>query len=185
MLAATDIPWRLDAATLSCFERRVYTALPDLSARMKIFETTVGPTNCNLMPADWKESGELTEGYSGSDINAVVKDARMQPLREISSVTHFRKLTVSSSLLPFIPISISAPSTLSHKTQVISDGRDLFTPCSPSDEGTIETTPTYDDSRSFLGRPVRLEDFVKAVQPSRRAVSVEDIVRIEKWTQTA
>jgi SpoVK/Ycf46/Vps4 family AAA+-type ATPase len=40
VLAAIDIPWRLDAATLSCFERRVYTALPDLYARMKIFSWT-------------------------------------------------------------------------------------------------------------------------------------------------
>jgi SpoVK/Ycf46/Vps4 family AAA+-type ATPase len=40
--------------------------------------------------------GQRTEGFSGSDINTVVKDVLMQPIRLLRDATHFRKVRPAS-----------------------------------------------------------------------------------------
>lgn len=78
VLGATNIPWQLDAAIRRRFQRRVHISLPDLPARTKMFEISVGTTPCELTGADFRTLGELSEGYSGSDISIAVQDALMQ-----------------------------------------------------------------------------------------------------------
>ncbi|CAG8972601.1 hypothetical protein HYALB_00005370 [Hymenoscyphus albidus] len=79
VLGATNIPWQLDAAIRRRFQRRVHISLPDAAARTTMFEISVGTTPCDLTKADFKKLGELSEGYSGSDITIAVQDALMQP----------------------------------------------------------------------------------------------------------
>ncbi|CZR64224.1 probable vacuolar sorting protein VPS4 [Phialocephala subalpina] len=82
VLGATNIPWQLDAAIRRRFQRRVHISLPDLPARTKMFEISVGSTPCELTGADYRKLGELSEGYSGSDISIAVQDALMQPVTD-------------------------------------------------------------------------------------------------------
>lgn len=98
ILGATNIPWQLDAAIRRRFQRRVHISLPDLPARMKMFEICVGSTPCELKPEDYRTLGKLSEGYSGSDIAIAVQDALMQPVRKIQTATHYKKVrsTLSS-----------------------------------------------------------------------------------------
>jgi vacuolar protein-sorting-associated protein 4 len=86
VLGATNIPWQLDAAIRRRFQRRVHISLPDLPARTRMFELSVGSTPCDLTPADYRKLGEISEGYSGSDIAIAVQDALMQPVRKIQKV---------------------------------------------------------------------------------------------------
>lgn len=95
VLGATNIPWQLDAAIRRRFQRRVHISLPDLPARTKMFELAVGTTPCALTAADYRKLGELSEGYSGSDISIAVQDALMQPVRKIQTATHYKKVCVS------------------------------------------------------------------------------------------
>ena len=183
VLGATDTPWRLDPATLSCFEQRVYTALPDLGARTKKFKTAFKPTDCDLMPADYRVLRELSEGYTGNDISTIIQDALLQPVRELSSATHFQKVIISFFLTSPPHSSPSFP--FAHKAQVISDSRALFIPCFPVSHGGIEMDVTDVDSESLIARPARLRDFVRAVKASRRTVPVDDNESFEKWTLTA
>ncbi|CAG8950933.1 hypothetical protein HYFRA_00003150 [Hymenoscyphus fraxineus] len=81
VLGATNIPWQLDAAIRRRFQRRVHISLPDAAARTTMFEISVGTTPCDLTKADFKKLGELSEGYSGSDITIAVQDALMQPVQ--------------------------------------------------------------------------------------------------------
>jgi vacuolar protein-sorting-associated protein 4 len=92
ILGATNIPWQLDAAIRSRFQRRVHISLPDLAARMKMFELAVGTTPCELKQPDFRKLAEMSEGYSGRDITIVVQDALMQPVRKIQSATHYKKV---------------------------------------------------------------------------------------------
>ena len=94
VLGATNIPWQLDAAIRRRFQRRVHIALPDLPARTRMFELAVGSTPCELGAADFRKLGELSEGYSGSDISIAVQDALMQPVRKIQTATHYKKVCV-------------------------------------------------------------------------------------------
>jgi hypothetical protein len=45
-----------------------------------------------ITDADFQELGMRTEGFSGSDVNVVVKDVLMQPIRMLREATHFRKV---------------------------------------------------------------------------------------------
>ncbi|KAJ8063580.1 hypothetical protein OCU04_007449 [Sclerotinia nivalis] len=92
VLGATNIPWQLDAAIRRRFQRRVHISLPDLPARTKMFEISVGTTPCELVASDYRKLGELSEGYSGSDISIAVQDALMQPVRKIQTATHYKKV---------------------------------------------------------------------------------------------
>ncbi|KAI1006390.1 Vacuolar protein sorting-associated protein 4 [Podosphaera aphanis] len=156
VLGATNIPWQLDAAIRRRFQRRIHISLPDLPARSKMFEISVGSTPCELTGADFRRLGELSEGYSGSDISIVVQDALMQPVRKIQMSTHYKKVMV--------------------------EGVEKLTPCSPGDSGAIEMTWTEVDSDKLLEPPLTLKDFVRAVKGARPTVSQEDIKRSEDWT---
>lgn len=39
---------------------------------------------------EFEELGRRTEGFSGSDINVIVKDVLMEPIRKTQEATHFR-----------------------------------------------------------------------------------------------
>jgi vacuolar protein-sorting-associated protein 4 len=65
ILGATNTPWVLDEAIRRRFERRVYIPLPDLSARMQVFKTSIGTgTRHTLSDVDFKQLAASTDGLS-------------------------------------------------------------------------------------------------------------------------
>ncbi|QIX00595.1 hypothetical protein AMS68_006112 [Peltaster fructicola] len=157
ILGATNIPWQLDAAIRRRFQRRVHISLPDQPARMRMFELAVGSTPCNLSSEDYKKLSHLSEGYSGSDISIAVQDALMQPVRKIQTATHYK--------------------------QVVVDGQEKLTPCSPGDAGAMEMNWTEVETEQLQEPPLQYKDFVKAIHASRPTVSQEDLVRNSEWTK--
>lgn len=81
VLGASNVPWELDPAIRRRFEKRIYIPLPDIQARMTQFKIRLGKTPNNLSEDDFRNLAEHTEGYSGSDITVVVKEAMMMPIR--------------------------------------------------------------------------------------------------------
>ena len=158
VLGATNIPWQLDSAIRRRFERRIYIPLPDVAARTKMFEINVGETPCSLTKEDYRNLGQMTDGYSGSDIAVAVKDALMEPIRKIQGATHFRDISDDP------------------------DHRKL-TPCSPGDEGAIEMSWT-DIEADELEEPVlTIKDFLKAIKNTRPTVNEEDLKKQEDFTK--
>ncbi|KAF8174732.1 P-loop containing nucleoside triphosphate hydrolase protein [Pholiota molesta] len=100
VLGATNIPWHS-------------TTPSSVEARRRMFEIH-----------DYRVLADRTEGYSGSDISIVVRDALMQPVRKVISATHFKLVDV--------------------------EGTRKWTPCSPGDpeaqEKTCSTRPTVTES---------------------------------------
>ncbi|KAK8453688.1 hypothetical protein SEVIR_5G327000v4 [Setaria viridis] len=94
VLAATNLPWELDAAMLRRLEKRILVPLPEAEARQAMFEELLPETTSKLEVA-YDVLVEKTEGYSGSDIRLVCKEAVMQPLRRLMSV-----LEASNELVP-------------------------------------------------------------------------------------
>ena len=76
------------------FERRIFIPLPDEQARTKMFQLNVGETPNNLTHKEFKQLGEMTEGYSGSDIAIAVRDALMEPIRKLRMATHFKPVSL-------------------------------------------------------------------------------------------
>ncbi|CAM6044576.1 unnamed protein product [Sphagnum compactum] len=91
VLAATNLPWQLDSAMLRRLEKRILVPLPDPEARRAIFEELLLPQSNGAveLPLDAMVKG--TEGYSGSDIRIVCKEAAMRPLRRIMAVLEKRE----------------------------------------------------------------------------------------------
>jgi vacuolar protein-sorting-associated protein 4 len=89
VLGATNVPWELDPAMRRRFEKRVYIPLPEAQARSIIVKNSIGDTPNNLTEEDFSEVGVLTEGYSGSDISVVVREALMEPLRKCQIAKQF------------------------------------------------------------------------------------------------
>jgi len=89
VLAATNEPWELDCFIRKRFERRIYIPLPEESARKKIFKLHLGNTPSSLTEEDLEILAEYTEGYSGSDISSLVKDALMEPIRKCRAAKNF------------------------------------------------------------------------------------------------
>jgi len=83
-IGATNIPWEIDSAFRRRFERRIYVPVPDIEARAKVFE--INSKGISLADdVDFKTLAELTEGFSGSDIANVCREAIFAPVRELDS----------------------------------------------------------------------------------------------------
>jgi vacuolar protein-sorting-associated protein 4 len=175
ILGATNIPWQLDAAIRRRFQRRIHISLPDLNARMKMFMLAVGSTPCELTQADYRHLAEISEEYSGSDISIAVQDALMQPIRKIQTATHYKKVRLPSHYLK--------ERLDSDMFQVMVDGEEKLTPCSPGDSGAVETSWTDVEAEKLLEPPLVLKDFIKAIRYSRPTVSKDDLDRNADWTE--
>ncbi|KAL5962698.1 Katanin p60 ATPase-containing subunit A-like 2 [Taenia solium] len=94
LLAASNIPWELDHAVLRRLEKRILVDLPNFDARKRMFENLLPPnqkpsrTGVPQLTAqiDYTQMAELTEGYSGSDIHLVCKEAAMNVVRKVFSI---------------------------------------------------------------------------------------------------
>ncbi|VEU22035.1 DEKNAAC103005 [Brettanomyces naardenensis] len=83
VLAATNLPWSIDEAARRRFVRRQYIPLPEESTRRVHLERLLSHQKHTLSESEMHELLQLTEGFSGSDITALAKDAAMGPLREL------------------------------------------------------------------------------------------------------
>jgi transitional endoplasmic reticulum ATPase len=82
VIAATNRPDIIDPAVLrpGRFDRRIYVPPPDLEARIKIVEikTADMPTDSSF---NTESVARRMEGYSGADIDSVVREAGINALR--------------------------------------------------------------------------------------------------------
>ena len=63
--------------------RRIYMPLPDDEARKAFIEYKLKDANSEMSDEDMTTLLQLTQGYSCADLNQVVKEAAMVPVREI------------------------------------------------------------------------------------------------------
>jgi transitional endoplasmic reticulum ATPase len=83
VIGATNRPDMIDPALIRSgrFDRLVYIGEPDVDGREQIFRIHTGDTP--LAPdVSLRELAELTQGYVGSDIESIAREAAIQALRE-------------------------------------------------------------------------------------------------------
>ncbi|CAI7568383.1 unnamed protein product [Penicillium glandicola] len=83
VLAATNMPWDIDEAARRRFVRRQYIPLPEHHVREQQLRKLISHQHHQLSDADIQVLVQVTEGFSGSDITALAKDAAMGPLRNL------------------------------------------------------------------------------------------------------
>ena len=153
VLGATNVPWELDNAIRRRFQKRIYIQLPDANARTGIFKLRGKKTKNNLTDQDYVTLGELSHGYSASDITILVNEALMMPVRKCQQGKYFKQTP---------------------------DGG--WTPCAPSDPAGKPMT-MMDMEPSLLRCPdVKMEDFMAALVRIKPSVNDKDIQDHIKWT---
>ncbi|OAJ40104.1 hypothetical protein BDEG_23877 [Batrachochytrium dendrobatidis JEL423] len=163
VLGATNIPWQIDSAIRRRFEKRIYIPLPDLNARARMVSLDIGSTPCRLGQKDFRMLGERTEGFSGSDIAVLVRDALMEPIRKVQNATHFKQ--------------VQAPSRKDPNVMTVH-----LTPCSPGDPGAIEKSWTSVGSDELLEPELTIADFLRSAATARPSVNQSDLEQYVKWT---
>lgn len=124
----------------------------------------IGTTPCKLNQRDFRTLGEKTEGFTGSDINVLVRDALMEPVRKVQLATHFKKVNCASRIDP----TLITPH---------------LTPCSPGDKGAIEMNWSQVGSDELLEPELTLPDFLRATATARPSVNHADLAQYVKWTE--
>lgn len=82
VLATSNAPWDLDDALRRRLEKRIHIPLPDEAARLKMFQHYVKGITC-ADDVDLAMCAARTEGYSGADVQLLVRDASMNPMRRL------------------------------------------------------------------------------------------------------
>jgi len=154
VLGATNLPWEIDPAVRRRFERRIYISLPDEYSRKEIIRHHLGKTPHSMSEEDLEIMGKDTDGFSGSDLSTLTKDAIMAPLRKCQEATRFVKTPHGT----FLPTYASDPA-----------GKDMTMP---------------DIEPSLLEAPkICLDDFQSALVKTKATVSQDDLGKYVDWTE--
>jgi len=84
-IAATNVPWMIDKAMLSRFEKKIYIPLPDAAARTQILQIQFGSKILAASRVPMATLVARTEGFSGREIERLSKEvlghmiSRMNP----------------------------------------------------------------------------------------------------------
>eukprot|EP01156_Anaeramoeba_ignava_P021646 Anaeramoba_ignava/c19467_g1_i2.p2 GENE.c19467_g1_i2~~c19467_g1_i2.p2 ORF type:complete len:137 (+),score=42.43 c19467_g1_i2:890-1300(+) len=130
-----------------------------------MFQIHLGKTPHSLTKKQIKFLAKKTEGYSGSDISVIVRDALMQPVRKVQTATHFKKVTGPDP------------------TDETITRNDLWTPCSSGEKGAKEKSWMDIESNDLFVPKVSKEDFLKSLASVRPSVSEDDIQMHIKFTK--
>ena len=93
VLGATNRPWDLDPAFRRRFERRIYVPVPGKEARARIFEIHTRGVEL-AADVDFDQLADMTEGYAGSDIAMICREATLMPIRELDASGDIRNRDV-------------------------------------------------------------------------------------------
>ncbi|PWA03458.1 hypothetical protein BB558_000377 [Smittium angustum] len=168
VLAATNIPWALDSAIRRRFEKRIYIPIPDAAARATMFKIHVGDTPCTLTTQEYRILADKTEGYTGSDIAVIVRDALMQPVRKVQMATHFKQ--------------VRSNYTRGHESSGMDPNKLYWTPCSPGDPAAVEKNWMDIEADELLEPDLTLTSFLKSLQSVKPTVNSTDLIKQTEFT---
>ena len=119
-----------------------------------MFKTHLGSTPNTLNDADFRELGQRTEGFSGSDVSIIVRDAIMEPVRMLQKASHFR---------------------------IDSSGR--YEPCSPGAQGALEMSWMDVPSDKLKEPQITMRDFQQSLNRAKPSVSEDDLDKCRKFME--
>ncbi|KAL5166890.1 Spastin [Glycine soja] len=85
VIGATNKPQELDDAVLRRLVKRIYIPLPDENVRKLLLKHKLKGQAFSLPSRDLERLVKETEGYSGSDLQALCEEAAMMPIRELGA----------------------------------------------------------------------------------------------------
>lgn len=179
VLGATNVPWELDPAMRRRFEKRVYIALPDPEARTHMFKLNLGDTPNDLTDDDFRMLGDSSEGYSGSDVAVVVREALMEPLRKCKVARQYI-VRPDGKYVPCeeYPNCPHCPMALSTNPGGIDAAKGQR--CNQC--GAIRIGLYDVPSEALEVPPIIFNDFTKALSRAHSSVGADELDRFVEWT---
>lgn len=154
VLAATNIPWKLDKAIRRRFQIRVYIPLPDVNARALIFQKHLPETFVKQhVFKKFLSFAKKTEGYSGADIAVICNEAKFRNIRKIQEATHF----------------------------IFKD--EHYIPCSPGEVDSIPMTYLDIPENKAKAPALAPKDVLYSIEKIKPTVSHETLKEYEDWTK--
>lgn len=153
VIGSTNRPFDLDEAVLRRFPRRILVDLPDLETRQEILEVTLAENR--LDPAvNLTSIAERLDGYTGSDIKEVCREAVVQ---------------ISHEQARMLDIGVDFSSEETDELNAVS-----------STESNNHAAAASSLQRL---RPVTMEDFESAMSKLKRSVSEKgkELMRVWEW----
>lgn len=86
LIGATNRPQEIDEAARRRLVKRIYVPLPEAEARKSMVRNLITGYNNSLGEQDFNCIARDTDGYSGSDMFNLCREASLEPLREISDI---------------------------------------------------------------------------------------------------
>ena len=123
-----------------------------------------------MQEADWQEVGAGTLGYSGADMNILVRDAMMQPIRELQEAKAFKRVRGVDR------------NGVEHP--------DMLIPCSPADpardfqDRAQVTMMDLEEPDKLLEPKLNITHFRAVLEKSHPSVAAEDLKPFEEFTES-
>lgn len=176
VLGATNVPWEIDQAMRRRFEKRVYIPLPDQFARTTMFRLHLGDTSHDITQDQFEILGAMSEGFSGSDISVVVREALMEPIRKCQVAKQFYE-TVELNLMPCTeyPNCPYCPMVLSNSPPENKSAR-----CSRCN--AIRMSLYEIETEKLVVPVICFDDFQKALARTHSSVGADELDEFVKWT---
>lgn len=86
LIGATNRPQEIDEAARRRLVKRIYVPLPENEARVAMINNLIKDYKNSLTEDDINRISRETEGYSGSDIFNLCREASLEPLRELGDI---------------------------------------------------------------------------------------------------
>ena len=128
----------------------------DVQARENMFKLGLKDTPNTLSDINFSQLSENTDGFSGADICILVRDATMEPVRNIQSATHFNL-----------------------------DSEGFYTPCNPDAPDAKEITWTDLPCDKLKPRRVTMKDLTTCLSRAKPSVSDADLAKFEIFKEKA
>jgi len=179
VLGATNVPWELDPAIRRRFEKRIYIPLPDVAARSYMMRLNLGDTPNSMLPENFDAVAAQCDGFSGSDLSVVVREALMEPLRVCQQAKQFMPAP-NNMLTPCVkyPNCARCPMQLSsHTEQQLQQSKLPCQFCGARRMTLYDVTP-----EQLLVPVVDFEMFNHVLIRARKSVDQEELHRFVEWT---
>ena len=86
LIGATNRPQEIDEAARRRLVKRIYVPLPEKEARKRMIQNLLKDYTNSLQDDDLDKISQDTDGYSGSDMFNLCREASLEPLREIKDI---------------------------------------------------------------------------------------------------
>lgn len=87
LVGATNRPEELDDAARRRLIKRLYISLPQKDGRLQIVKNLMRKQECSLTEEEMDNIAKITDGYSGSDMTNLCREAAIGPIRSIQRLS--------------------------------------------------------------------------------------------------